>query len=411
VTEGAPYQKIKAVEFNPGSRQHIARCLILQYGWQPTEFTPSGQPELNEKTLKGLEAPIAPALMEFLLVEKRLGQLFSGKEAWLKHMTADRALGGRITGMIHVHHEVKQCGAVTHRASHIKPNLAQVPKVGNPYGEECRELYTVPPGWVQVGVDASGLELRCLAHYMAKWDDMAYGRVILEGKNEDGTDIHSVNRDALGLVGKPGRDRAKTFIYAFLYGSGDLNLGWLIGYSDEDMARYRKKKAAWQRAGAQLQRRKIAATAHNIASLMKGAELRKNFLKNLPALKSLVDNVAGKVTKPGYLKMPDGRRTYIRHAHAALNSLLQAAGAIICKLWIARYADKLTARFGPQGWNGQWAALGWIHDEVQIACRPEIAEELGQILVETIREVGIELGWRCPLDGEAKVGGNWKETH
>lgn len=389
VTEGAEYQKVKQVEFNPASRQHIARCLSDRYGWKPASFTPSGQPQVDEEALKGFDSPVTPLLLEYLTVDKRLGQLSEGKQAWLNHITDKGYQGGSLTGLQHIHHRCKQNHAVTHRASHSNPNVAQVPRVGSDYGAECRECWTVPEGWVLVGADASGLELRCLAHYMAKYDGGAYGKVVVEG------DIHAENRDALGLTGPDGRHAAKNgFIYPFLYGAGDVLIGSNL-----------------RGAGAPIPIARKAGISDEDFDKAIGGRYRKKFLKGLPALKYLVEALKEKVRDPRYLVMPDGRRTYIRHPHAVLNSLLQAAGAIICKLWIVRFADKAYERFGEPGWAGKWVPLGWIHDELQIAARPEIAEELGQILVETIREVGVELEWRCPLDGEAKIGMNWKETH
>lgn len=395
IVAGCEYQKIKIVEFNPGSRPHIAFKLTSLFGWTPTEFTPSGQPELNEKTLKGLNAeiPAVKLLLEYLLVEKRLGQLVEGKEAWMRLATKDGPWGGRITGMYHIHGRVKQNEAITHRAAHAKPNMSAVPKVlggkdgqvlygyEGKYGADCRELFFVPDGWVLVGSDASGLELRCLAHYMAKYDGGAYGKTILEGRNEDGTDIHSVNMRALGLEGKTGRDRAKTFIYAFLYGAGDEKLGSILDPS---------------------------LTPAEMKAL--GAKKRKEFLKNIPALGRLIADVKH-AAKRGWLRTLDGRRVYVRSEHAALNTLLQTAGAIICKRWIANYSVRLEQEFGPQGWDGLWAALLWSHDETQTGCRPHIAERVCQIKVEEIRKITQHYNWRIPLDGEAKVGQNWCMTH
>lgn len=409
---GCPATKIELVEFNPGSRQHIADRLMKNYGWQPTSFTSSGQPEVNEDTLKALppEYPGVKLLIEYLLIAKRLGQIAEGDNAWLKLATDKRPTGGAQTGMLHIHGGVLQSGTITHRAAHIFPNLAQVPKVGKPFGAECRSLFCVPPGWVQVGADASGLELRELSHYMARFDGGAYGRTVIEGKNEDGTDIHSVNRNALGLSGKAGRDAAKTFIYAFLYGSGDLNLGQLLGVTADEIAEYKTRKS-WRQARTKLAERQQPTDDYTVACLIKGGELRARFLKNLPALNSLIAEVKAKAKAQGHLQLHDGRRVPVRHQHAALNSLLQGSGAVVCKLWIVRFSRRLTAEFGPQGWDGKWAALGWVHDEVQLAVRPEIADRVKQILVEEIRATGQQLNLRIALDGEAKDGRNWADTH
>jgi DNA polymerase-1 len=378
-TKGVPVQKYKTVEFNPASRDHIAKVLTEQHGWVPEEYTDGGKPKVDDAALEKLEnIPAAAKIVEYLLVQKRLGQLAEGdqEKAWLAVATNQGREGGLLTGVYHIHGSVNQNGAVTHRATHSYPNLAQVPKVGSEYGQECRELFYVPEGWIMLGADASGLELRCLAHYMARYDDGAYGRLILEG------DVHAANRDALGLAGKEGRDKSKTFIYAWLYGAGD----WKIGHTLDPLLDNEEKAALGKKKKAQ-------------------------FLKNTPALKHLSEAVKEKVFDPKYLLMPDGRRAWMRHQHAALNTLLQGAGAIICKAWIVEFSRRMTARFGPQGWGGKWAALLWIHDEIEVAVRPEIAEEAKQIAVESIRHITQLFSWRLPLDGEARLGRTWADVH
>jgi DNA polymerase I-like protein with 3'-5' exonuclease and polymerase domains len=194
------------MEFNPGSRNHIAYWLKRKYNWEPLVYTDSGEPQLDEDVLKSLPYPEASFLLEYFLVDKRLGQIAEGEQAWLKCVDADGRIHGYINGN----------GAVTSRMSHSKPNLAQVPRVGSPYGQECRSLFTAQFGWNLVGIDASGLELRMLAHYLARYDGGEYVKAILEG------DIHSFNMNALGLTD---RNKSKTFIYAWLYGAGDEKLG------------------------------------------------------------------------------------------------------------------------------------------------------------------------------------------
>lgn len=193
---GCPMTKIELVTFNPSSRTHIARCLQL-LGWKPTEMTPTGQPKVDETTLENLEFPEGKLVAEYLMLTKRIGQLAEGDMAWLKMVGSD----GRMHGSVNPN------GAVTGRATHSFPNVAQVPSCGSPYGPECRELFRAPEGWLQVGVDASGLELRCLAHFMYPYDNGAYAHEILNG------DIHTANQLAAGL---PTRNDAKRFIYAYL---------------------------------------------------------------------------------------------------------------------------------------------------------------------------------------------------
>lgn len=410
IVEGAPYTRIKKVEFNPNSRQHIAKVLKENYGWRPTEYTSSGQPKLSEDVLLSLNLGVSESLLEYLMVDNRLAKLATGKQAWIKCATTESPAAKELGGIPMIHHRILQNSCVTHRGSHKSPNAGQVPKVlsdkGGPikglegkYGWECRDLWMAPPGdeWVMVGADASGLELRCLAHYMARWDGGAYGRAILEGDKSKGTDIHSLNRDALRQtflppklakfapnLGELSRDDAKTFIYAYLYGAGDGKLGSIV-----------------------------APGAPQKAQALIGKRLRSTFESKIPALGELQKAIKSKV-KRGWLRMPDGRKTYIRHKHAALNSLLQAAGAIICKVWMVEFDRALNKEYGTRpggGWDQVWAALGWIHDEDQIAARKEHAKRVAEIMVESIRRVTDIFDWRIPLDGEADIGPSWAHTH
>ena len=354
---GVPVPRSKIVEFNPSSRDHIADRLQTLYGWKPEKFTDGGKSMIDEAVLSGLAYPPCKLLTEYLLVAKRIAQLAEGDQAWLKLVKKGR-----------IHGSINPNGAVTGRATHAYPNIAQVPSSSSPYGHECRELFEIPEGWsALVGADASGLELRCLAHFMAKWDGGAYGDVLLNG------DIHTENQKAAGL---PTRNNAKTFIYAFLYGAGDAKIGSIVGDTDAE-----------------------------------GKKLKKKFLKSLPALGKLVEAVK-ESAKKGYLKGLDGRHLHVRSAHAALNTLLQSAGALVCKKWLVTLEEELKARGLKHGWDGDYAFCGWIHDEVQIACRtPEVAQLVAELAPACVTKAGEFFNFRCPLAGEAKVGKNWSETH
>jgi DNA polymerase I-like protein with 3'-5' exonuclease and polymerase domains len=345
--------KAKVIEFNPSSRQQIAQRLIKKYGWKPEVFTPAGQPKVDETILSKLDYPEATKLAEYFMLEKRIGQIAEGEQAWLKQVDkTDRIHGSVITN-----------GAVTGRATHNNPNLAQVPSVAAPYGWDCRSLFKVPKGRKLVGADLSGLELRCLAHYMAKWDDGAYGKILLEG------DIHTENQLAAGL---PTRNDAKTFIYAFLYGAGNEKIGKIIGKGAEE-----------------------------------GLKLKKKFLKKLPALKKLVENVQAKAEKDKVLKGLDGRLLHVRSSHAALNTLLQSAGALIAKQALIFF----DCAIADKGWGDRVQQVAWIHDEIQVECDEEIADEVGRLAIESFAEAGREFDFRIPITGEYKVGTNWAETH
>lgn len=207
-TAGATFTKVKLTEFNPGSRDHVSYWLKLHYGWEPTEFTADGKPKVDDEVISKLTYPEAKPLKDYYVVQKRIGQLAEGNKAWMKLVRKD----GRIHGRVNTN------GAVTGRMTHMDPNTGQVPAVRTPYGKECRELFCVPEGKLQVGADADALELRDLAGYMAAYDGGAYIKTVLEGKKELGTDMHSVNCRALGMDpkakqwnGESGRDVAKTW--------------------------------------------------------------------------------------------------------------------------------------------------------------------------------------------------------
>lgn len=337
------------VTFNPGSRKQIGDKLI-ELGWKPKKFTETGQAIVDEGTLTDIKGiPEAQMIAEYLMLQKRVAQI----ESWLDAMKDD----GR------VHGKVITNGAVTGRMTHSSPNMAQIPNAGSVYGPECRQCWTVDEGNVLVGCDASGLELRMLAHYMK---DKDYVRTVTEGSSKDGTDVHTVNQRAAGLAT---RDNAKTFIYAFLYGAGDAKIGSIVG-----------------------------------GSAKVGAELKAKFLQQTPALAKLLERIKG-IAARGWVPGLDGRCIWVRSEHAALNSLLQGAGAIVMKKALCIFYDKIKANKWPV------KLVANVHDEFQFECPKEIAEEAGKAARMSIIEAGEFYQLRCPLDGEYKIGRNWKETH
>lgn len=341
--------KTKTIPFNPASRQQIADRLMRR-GWKPELFTANGEPKVDENVLQSIDMPEAKLLSDYLMLNKRIGQLCTGKQAWLK-MEKNGRLHGRVNHM----------GAVTSRCTHSNPNMAQVPSVGAEYGEECRSLFHAPTGYSLLGADASGLELRCLAHYMAAYDDGAYADVVLDG------DVHTTNQEAAGL---PSRSNAKTFIYGFLYGAGDEKIGKIIGKGSKE-----------------------------------GKKIKNKFLKQLPALKYLKDAVSKAAEERGWVKGLDGRIIPVRHSHAALNTLLQSAGAIICKTWYVFLARALKQA----GLDAHIVAF--IHDEVQILVKKGQEDEAGRLIQGAMGEVQRHFNFRCRLDSEYKYGRNWADTH
>ena len=352
--KGEPYVKVTVTEFNPNSRMHIADRLKTIHGWQPQEFTPSGQAKVDDSVIAKLDYPEAKLLAEYLVIDKRLGQLSDGNMAWLKKVNTNDSK---------IHGSIRNNGAVTGRATHSHPNLAQVPSSSAPFGSECRGLFSVPVGKSLVGADLSGLELRCLAHYMGQYDHGAYAKQLLEG------DVHTVNQEAAGLND---RAQAKRFIYAFLYGAGAEKIGEVVGGSKKE-----------------------------------GAMLKKRFLAKTPALKKLITNVTAYAEKHGYVPGLDGRLLKIRSPHAALNTLLQSAGALISKQAIILFKQLLTDK----GYQDKAHLVAWVHDEIQVETDREIADEVGTLAVQSFEMAGKHFKFRCPITGEFKVGDNWSETH
>jgi DNA polymerase I-like protein with 3'-5' exonuclease and polymerase domains len=383
--KGVPIQRYK--DFNPNSRQQIEYVFRQMHQYHPDNPDLYDTPEdcddfmqyrlkIDDETFRFIKddatAPegvrsLAAIMEESLLIGKRLGQLADGKNAWLDMVGED--------GRIHGH--VITNGTVSGRAAHASPNIAQVPAVGSPYGKECRALFHAG-GWTQVGVDACGLELRCLAHYMSPYDGGAYGHIIL---NED---IHTANQHAAGL---PERSQAKVFIYAWLYGAGDAKIGRIIKGDAAD-----------------------------------GKAIKRKFLKATPAIKSLRDAVQntlvetdrGRIVrwKRHYLRGLDGRLLHVRSPHSALNLLLQSAGALICKKWIVLTEQRLVEQGLKHGWDGDFAFMAWIHDEFQCACRtPESAQLVLDTAQAAMRETQEYFGFRMQLDTEGKIGKNWADCH
>jgi len=388
--EGRPFTPIKYIEFNPASRDHIIKVLT-DCGWQPTDYTEAGNPIVDDETLgllvehKAIPEEYIPKvelIREYLTIQKLIGQLAEGDNAWLRHVKDGK-----------IHGRVNPNAAVTGRATHSNPNLAQVPSLGKYKGKECRSLFGAyhhvgadGNHWVQVGVDASGLELRCLGHFMTKFDGGEYIDVILNG------DIHTKNQEAAGL---PTRNNAKTFIYGFLYGAGAEKIGQIVGKFGEE-----GKKA--------------------------GKELINKFLEQTPAIAALREQLADALIKDAkwvggtqqikwkrkWIKGLDGRQVHVRSPHSALNTLLQSAGALICKLWIVEW-DKMMEEAGyKHGWDGDYCYMAWVHDEAQLACRTDaIADHAIEIAQLAMRKVGDHFNFKCPLDTEGKKGRDWAECH
>jgi DNA polymerase-1 len=336
-------RRVKMTAFNPGSRHHIARSLREKYNWVPKEFTETGEPKVDESVLDELSYPEAKPLAERFLIQKRLGQLAEGQQNWIQQVKPD----GRIHGFCNHN------GTVTGRCTHSGPNMAQVPKE-----PEYRSLFHAPEGWVLVGCDAAALELRLFAHYLSKYDNGAYGQEVLTG------DIHTANQKAAGL---PTRAQAKTFIYALLYGAGDAKMGEIVGGGEKE-----------------------------------GKAMRAKFMKAIPAYADLLAAVKDTAKNRGALRGLDGRPIPVRNQHAALNSLLQCAGAVVMKQATVFACDRV---------QGIAHLVAHVHDEMQFECEAKAADVVAADLKASIVDAGKKLNLRIPMAGDAKIGRTWAETH
>jgi DNA polymerase I-like protein with 3'-5' exonuclease and polymerase domains len=334
--------KSEIVTFNPASRQQVAEKLI-GLGWKPTKKTDKGSVIVDESTLQGLKWPEAQMIAEYFMLQKRIAQI----ESWFSFLGKD----GRVHGRVITN------GAITGRATHSSPNMGQIPNSSSPYGKECRQCWTVEEGMVQVGVDLSGIELRCFAHYL---NDDDYTKEVVYG------DVHTRNQQAFGV---DSRNDAKTVLYATLYGASPAKIGTIIG-----------------------------------GNAKRGQTIISNFERSVPAYAKLKSKVATYAAK-GWLPGLDGRKLWVRSEHSALNTLLQSAGAIIAKQWIVCANRKLVESKIP------FKFIAWVHDEIQIETEPQYAEQVGLLVVESAKEAGEILKFRCPVGAEWKQGKNWYDCH
>ena len=354
IKAGVPVAIYKTEIFNPNSRDHIADRLINVLGWKPKVFTQTGKPEVSEQVLKSLKYPEAKKISEYLMIQKRLGQLSEGEQAYIKLNNK-----GKIYG------KVNTMGTYTGRCSHFSPNLAQCVSSDSPYGKEFRSLFIAPTDMVMCGIDFSGLELRVLSHFLAIFDNGDFSKRLLED------DIHTVNQKSVGLST---RSEAKRFIYAYIYGCGNAKLGEILN-----------------------------------VSLEQAKGIRNKFEKSLPALKTLVDQVRRKYKTVGYIKGLDGRRLIPKAEYSALNTLIQSAGALIVKQGTIILNEELY-KSGFK-WGEDYAMVLHVHDEMQFYVRKERLEEFKTIALSIFNKTKDFFNFRCQLDGEIKVGQNWSDTH
>ena len=368
--------KTKVTIFNPASRKQTYERLKAKYPEIRFAHTQKGNVKLDDDVLDklGKKYPEAKLLSEYQMLNKRLGQISEGKEAWLKH--SQRYHDGRIHGSVITN------ACVSGRCSHRNPNMAQVPRVGAPDGSECRSLFYAPHGWRQVGCDASGLELRALGAQLAYFDGGEYSELV----SKEDFDIHTHNAKLFGIydgkeeITKSTRELAKRLIYSVLYGGGPNRVGSILNPSLN-----------------QAKQKEI------------GYETIDTFYKNLPAIKQLKDKVDEKVTERGYLIGIDGRHLQIRSRHSALNQLLQSTGSLTVKKATCILYEDL--KINKLRWGIHYAFVAHIHDEIQALVKPQHVSLYKKLAIECFQKSGEYFNLKCPMTGEVREGKNWMETH
>jgi DNA polymerase I-like protein with 3'-5' exonuclease and polymerase domains len=397
-TEGAPYCPMERVEFNPASRHHIIEKFTTVYNWVPQDFTEKGFPSVSDDVLQklALKIPEAKPLAEILFYEKLIGMVKRGKNSWILCYNPE-------TGRIHGY--INSGGTVSGRASHNNPNLGQVPAVikkkndvtgkkeiqygrAGDYGWECRHLFftpetivqVLPDGteveeeWVQVGVDLKGIELRRLGEECAPFDGGKLIAICCDPE-KDPHDYH------MELTGLNNRDDLKRGTYGLMYGAGD----WKLGHTFDPLATDEEKKRA-------------------------GARFRNTLMTRVPALGKAIERIKAQAER-GFLIGLDGRRLGVRAVYSSLNLRLQSDAALIAKKWLVLTEQYLLEAGLNHGWNGDFAMLTWVHDEIQIACKKRYADVVASCCVKAANDAGTFFNSRCPVDADAKIGHNWAETH
>ena len=360
---GAPMTKL--VDFNPTSRQNIAWALETFRGARFLKTTNTGKPQVDEATLSEIRDTAlvegnqalhddCERFIRLLTLQKWLGQLSEGTNSWFNTIESDGC----------IHHSCT-LSTQTGRNAHRGPNLGQV--VSAPW---ARELFIPHQGHVMVGADLEGLELRCLGHYLARFDEGAFAQVVLHG------DIHQQNADRVGCT----RKEVKTITYAFIYGAGDQKLGHSL---KPELSDAQKKQL--------------------------GQELRRKFLDAIPGLEPLINAVKERVRASGHLRGLDRRPIFCRAEHASLNYLLQSAGAILSKRWVVISQELLLEAGLTQGRD--FTRCAYVHDEQQLSVVPSEVDRVKDLLERSAPMAGQYYNFKVPIAATAGHGPNWAATH
>ncbi len=360
---GAPLTKLN--DFNPTSRQNIAWALQTFRGARFTKQTATGKPQVDEATLSEVRDLALTQgnqqlfeecewFIRLLTLQKWMGQLSEGTNSWFNTIEDDGCI-----------HHTCSLATQTGRNAHRGPNLGQV--VSAPW---ARELFVPHPGHKMVGADLEGLELRCLGHYLARYDNGNFASVVLDG------DIHQQNADRVGVT----RTQVKTLTYAFIYGAGDAKLGHSLSPELSDA----QKKSL-------------------------GTDIRRKFLDAIPGLEPLVEAIKERVRASGRLRGLDGRPIFCRSEHSAPNFLLQSAGAILSKRWCVIGQDLLNE--AGLTYDKDYTRCAYVHDEQQFSVIPAEAERVAELLVKAAPMAGQYYQFKVPITAASDIGDSWAATH
>lgn len=368
-----PFSRITTRRADLDKRAEIIPFLLDQ-GWKPLEYNYSSttgertSPKLSkDDPFDGIEGRLGKLVVKRTQCKHRRSSI----EGLLGLIREDGAIPSVINNL-----------AVTGRATHR--NIVNIPRSGSFFGKQMRKIFSSREGMVLVSTDSAGNQLRQLA---ARMEDDDYIKALVEGKESEGTDIHTLNQKRAGL---PDRDTAKTFIYGFLFGAGNQKIGSIISGTAED-----------------------------------GRRLKEEFIRQLPALDGLLGKIsqewketAKKRFNPKFNRMEhydgiitglDGRPIRVPSEHMLLVYLLQSDEAIHMA---AAYniAHKKIEREGLI-YGKDYGFVAWYHDEFTIECKPEYAELIKKISEDSIKEAGDFYNIKCPHTGEGKIGKNWYEVH
>lgn len=422
VYEGSVACRIRWTTFNPNSRDHLANRLQKVYGWVPTQRTTSGKAQVDEGAIKSIPSSVMDAatrkvILDYFVITKTLGMLQDGNKSWM-HFVDDTS---------RIHGRVDPLGTVTGRASHFNPNMGQIPSVRvnetkdssgkiiakepilgleGGFGYECRSLFTASPEVLTelTGTDMSSLEFILLGHYLHPHDGGAFTDRVCDASR----DPHAEHGELAGLS----RSDAKLMGYLYIYGGGAKKAGYAVGVAEHEIADLLLDRGLPNRL--RFMRKLMGANWEepsdlDKAAIVKGAGVKKKFEGAITGLKDLMGDIKESAEANGFIRCLDGRRLHVRKAHAALNTLLQGGGAVVCKTWMILLHGKMLGE--GMKWGLDFANVEWVHDELQIEHRPGLGPTIARLSNEAALEAGRLLKIRGAFRTESKTGKNWAECH